>query len=220
MKFTELVRLWKDNPTEYHRMNDCKLDVKLWAISHGVPVPKLYWAGMSNNIPNWLPEQFVLKPNIGHSSRQVYVNPKIEDVHFSRPEMVIIEEYIPTGHIDYKFWMFHGQVITIQVIERSSHRMRFYNELWEPGLVTRKNISLDEKRPKPKSLEDMIHIAKKLSCVYPFFVRIDLFDGPYFCELTYQPNGLYNIDSKADVAIGKIITAGAPICTSRLIRFL
>ncbi|RFA28008.1 hypothetical protein CAI21_13920 [Alkalilimnicola ehrlichii] len=96
-----------------------KLEAKLFAAQHGVPVPALYWFGDQFDAlpPEGLPARFVIKPFRGHSGEGVYPIADgwnqvagtevdwewLRQRYRAKGEPVLIEEYAPTktGAYDY-----------------------------------------------------------------------------------------------------------------------
>ncbi len=94
---------------------------------------------------------------------------------------------------DYKFLCFNGEPLLIHVdVDRfGDHRRNFYDLQWNllPVKLVKKNS--DEKVARPKCLEEMIEVVRKMS--RPFdFVRVDLYDicgKVYAGEMTFYPHG-------------------------------
>ena len=113
---------------------------------------------------------------------------------------VFVEKYMEDEGcedlVDYKFMFFNGECKCIfTCLERRSKtglKLNFYTPQWEILPFTRKypNGSLE---PRPKALEEMLQIAKKLAdYISNAFVRIDLYviNGQiYFGEYTFYPGG-------------------------------
>lgn len=108
--------------------------------------------------------------------------------------LILCEEYLQDksgGLIDYKFICSNGEPKYIQIdIDRyDDHKQKYYdlewNELnWSYGFDKYKG-----EIEKPKNLNEMIEIAKKLSSRFQF-VRVDLYlveNKIYFGELTFSP---------------------------------
>jgi hypothetical protein len=95
---------------------------------------------------------------------------------------VIVEKYIESGNrdtlLDYKFFVFHGEVKYIEVdFDRfSNHTRRIFTREWNVTDIKIK-YPLGEKIEKPTMLDDMIEIAETLGEDFDF-IRVDL----------YQPN--------------------------------
>ena len=115
---------------------------------------------------------------------------------------------------DYKFHCFNGEVEEVMVcIERYSGKPKFFffDKEWNllrynvAGINAPKNFML----PKPKKINEMVNIAKKLSVGFPF-VRVDLYcvnNKIYFGELTFFPQSGYdsNIAEETDLLFGNRI---------------
>ena len=111
---------------------------------------------------------------------------------------IIAEEYISDNNsnelTDYKFFCFNGEPKFIQIDRNrfTNHTRNFYTIDWkyidvEYGCKNDENINLD----KPKFLEDMISLAKKLSIGFAH-VRVDFYFSNgriYFGELTFHHGG-------------------------------
>lgn len=129
---------------------------------------------------------------------------------------IICEELIETHDgmelKDYKIFCFQGQPKFIQVdIDRfSNHKRNIYDLNWnlmdvEILYKREKNIDII----KPNNFDEMIRIAKILSCDFEF-VRVDLYSANcqiYFGELTFTPgNGNETISPKSyDMIWGALI---------------
>lgn len=119
---------------------------------------------------------------------------------------IICEKFISeNGDIpeDYKIYCFNGKPDAILVCKgrflNGSHRAKyyFYDQNWN-YLTYNKGDSIENNPDilKPKNLEEMLEIAKKLSKDF-IFARIDLYniDGKiYFGEITLSPNSGFDPD--------------------------
>lgn len=122
--------------------------------------------------------------------------------------MILCEKFISdNGNVpmDYKVYCFNGVPDVILVCKdrfsKNTHRASYYffDQEWNfqplnKGDDNIKNVDL----PKPKNLDEMIEIAKKLSKDF-VFARIDLYnvDGKiYFGEITLSPNSGFDPDIK------------------------
>lgn len=168
-----------------------------------------------------LPDKFVLKHNLGSSWNAIVKDKSKFDIQTAKknfdkwikinpayinflqtfentPLKIVAEEYVENveGDLyDYKFWCFYGEVKYVQLDRGrfTSHIQQFYTTNWEllnftvePNAKTDSNIFT-----KPKMLDEMIDVAKKLSSEFPF-VRVDLYcveDKIYFGEMTFSPLG-------------------------------
>lgn len=93
--------------------------------------------------------------------------------------------------LDFKFFVFHGSVKTIQVIQRTGKpSQRFYDRSWNPLPVRRPHVVVGEVMERPRQLDEMIEIAEVLGQGFDF-VRVDLFapDDRKVCfgEMTFAP---------------------------------
>lgn len=124
--------------------------------------------------------------------------------------------------IDYKIWCFNGNPESIWACYNRTHNsveVATYDLEWnfhpEYSVFTNHYIRAKQLLPKPKSLQQMLEIAAKLSTGFPE-VRVDLYevDGkPYFGELTFSSNyGMMDfytqqyqeyLGSKVDIENGK-----------------
>lgn len=130
-----------------------------------------------------------LKKNYYYSSREwPYKNVK---------PRIICETFMENSNddlIDYKFFCFNGEVKTILVCSErfSSNGLKetFFNTKWEIQNFKRSNCNISEiKIDKPKNLDQMIVLAKKLS-ENKTFIRVDFYEIKnkiYFGELTFFP---------------------------------
>jgi hypothetical protein len=112
-----------------------------------------------------------------------------------RPRIIVEERLRDEEHgvpLDYKFFVFHGDVEYIQVdYDRfSSHTRRLYDSEWVPQDFTLKH-PLGPETEKPQQLERMIDIAETLAQDFDF-IRVDL----------YQPNGERVVFGELTVAHG------------------
>jgi hypothetical protein len=115
------------------------------------------------------------------------------------------------GIPDYKFYCFNGipRFVHVDMDRFEKHTRNFYDLNWQrlPFSLCYPNNETDAF--KPKCLEEMIHLAEKLSIGLKF-VRVDLYEVQgkvYFGELTFYPgNGLEMFSpSKYDSEIGKYL---------------
>jgi len=125
------------------------------------------------------------------------------------PPKIIIEEYLEGdekyGLLDYKFWCFGGDPAFIDVdFDRfTEHKIGLFNKNWEVLNWSISKWSSDVMLEKPKHLEDMLNIAKKLSEGIPF-CRVDLYyfnQTIYFGEITLCPGGGFEKFSSHEVDV-------------------
>lgn len=142
-----------------------------------------------------------------------YARACIEPHYKKIPRRVIIEKYLEDADriIDYKIHCFHGEPDFILVCGNRSIRVqkRLYSLDWKPidEMVGREK-GTDEFK-KPKQLNQMITISKKLSKDFDF-VRVDLYEIQgkiYFGELTFSPASgvLPNFSEKFLLQKGKLL---------------
>ena len=129
---------------------------------------------------------------------------------------IICEELIKTENggfpYDYKFYCFNGEPDSVMVcIERESGNPKFYffdNE-WNllrynlAGINAPQGFTL----PKPKKMDEMFMLAKKLSSGFPF-IRVDFFcenEKIYFGELTFFPASGFDVNllKETDILFGE-----------------
>lgn len=195
---------WK-NVKQWQRRLSNKHNARQFATKFGCKVPKLYWEGRNIDLFDFssLPENYVIRPTIGHSSnfvfimkngynlfdRNRYTPNQIKDILFKQARSNIylnflIEEFLANedGEIgilkDYKIYCFNGQIACIWVIDRLSPSTGFscfYDENWKQmkTVITKYPQGLCE--DSPACLSEMIEQAKILSKAYEIFVRIDFY---------------------------------------------
>lgn len=118
------------------------------------------------------------------------------ELHYTRIKpRIIIEKYLCDKNgkmpIDYKFYCINGNVKCILVCSERDENLKlsYYNQKWERLDYEKKEWSSKKNIAKPKKLNEMIKIAKKLSKKFPF-VRVDLYcdkEKIIFGELTFTP---------------------------------
>lgn len=115
---------------------------------------------------------------------------------------------------DYKFFCFDGYVDNVMLaMDRNTGDTKFYffDPEWKllrlniRGKNAPKNFTL----PRPKGLDEMLAIARKLSVGMPF-VRVDLYNcngQVYFGEMTFYPQSGFdaNLLPETDDYLGKLI---------------
>ncbi|MDT2808516.1 ATP-grasp fold amidoligase family protein [Vagococcus lutrae] len=106
-------------------------------------------------------------------------------------ELLVDNENLDEEIKDYKFLCFNGQpkYIVYDSDRFSGHKRNIYDLEWNNLDIETDCKRIEESVPKPRRLEDMINIAKKLSSDFPF-VRVDLYyvnEKIYFGELTFYP---------------------------------
>lgn len=106
---------------------------------------------------------------------------------------IICEEFLGSNIYDYKFFCFKGQpkIIQVDVDRFTNHRRVFYDIKWRKQEFSIRYPISERPIEKPKHLNKMIDICKKLSTPFKF-VRVDLYyhaSNIYFGELTFIPGG-------------------------------
>ena len=122
---------------------------------------------------------------------------------------MLVEPFVGEGlalPIDYKLYVFHGEVAAIQVHLDREHRHRWV--LFDRAWKRLSSPSDGDEPPPPASLGEMIAGAEELARNFDF-VRVDLYDtvrGPRFGELTFYPgSGLDRFDPPSlDFALGAL----------------
>lgn len=183
----------------------------------GLHVPRTLWAGtdLLELTSASLPEHWILKPN--HRTGRVYFGQRQPDIgrlstatqSWLRPAeaedlgewayskarpMLLAEELIGTPGSppsDYKFFVFEGDVATVQVDvgRHSMHQRRMYLPDWTPLDVQYAGYALPQVEPPPAGLDRMLAVAAELGSGFDF-IRIDLYDidgSVFFGEFTPYP---------------------------------
>lgn len=116
---------------------------------------------------------------------------------YNLPEPKILVEERLNGNmcgvpLDYKFYVFHGQVEYIHVdFDRYGDRsMRFFDREWNPQNFRKGDYPLGPAISKPARYEEMVNIAETLGEEFKF-IRVDLYhpndERIVFGELTIGP---------------------------------
>ncbi len=204
MQASDPIEKWKDVANWQRKLSN-KYNSREFARKHGCPVPDLYWRGRDIDIINFnnLPDQFVLKPSVGHSSKLVFLmNNKfnlLDNCTYSRKNLTnimaealeknhqlqfLIEEFIRTEQkeykvpVNYKFLTFNGEIAGINVINRIGVKecfMRAYDENWNLMHDISNDFPKGAYQDPPDCLKEMVAYAKKLSRAYEMYVRIDFY---------------------------------------------
>lgn len=116
--------------------------------------------------------------------------------HYSRisPRMIVGEEFLGEGLIDYKFFCFNGEPKYIYVSYDLAHdrqaKIGYYDMNGEPLAIERDDYAHLDVDELPPYFDEM-HDAAKTLCEDFTFVRVDFFataDRFYFAELTFSPS--------------------------------
>lgn len=134
--------------------------------------------------------------------------------HTTDNAVIVAEQYLedpsqPGGIYDYKFLCFDGEpcYVVCDMDRFSHHRRNIYDMEWNNLCVSSDCPCCDENHPRPKMLNEMAEIARRLSKGFPA-VRVDLYlvkDKIYFGEMTFFPWSGYVIFSpdNFDFELGK-----------------
>jgi hypothetical protein len=204
MNADDKIEDWK-NVQYWQRKLSNKHNAREFASKFGCKVAHLIWEGRDVDAIDFtsLPENYVIKPTIGHSSKNVFImknglnlfdkkryqpqeilailKEQLEDnVHLN----FLIEEFLQNEEgkteilKDYKIFCFNGEIACIQVIDRlspSSGFAGFYDENWNQISPVSKNYKSSLFQPPPACINDMLAQAKILSKAYEIFVRLDFY---------------------------------------------
>jgi hypothetical protein len=195
---------WTDCENWQRKLSN-KYNAREFAKMHGCKVPNLFWRGRDIDKVNFdfLPENYVIRPTIGHSCQSVFLMNKnlnlFDNKTYSLDQLkmtlndslsqnqrleYLIEEFLPNENgehkilKDYKIFTFNGRIAAILQINRISPKEGFqscYTEDWQP---LEPLVSTYPKGPyeyPPECLPEMIAGAKKLSKTYKTFVRVDFY---------------------------------------------
>ena len=182
-----------------------KYNARVFAQQFGCRVPQLYWKGRNLQELNFhdLPDQFVIRPTIGHSCKMVFLMDKhmnhMDNCFYSDEQLketmqeaidknpyqeFLIEEFIRSEKgeykipVDYKLSLFNGQLAVIDVINRLSPKTgssSCYDENWNMIECIGKLYQHSAYQAPPACLHEIINWGKKLSRAYEIFVRIDFY---------------------------------------------
>lgn len=172
------------DPDSAWRCCDCwqrtlvsKWNSREFALKHGCRVPKLYWFGRDiDQMPvESFPEQFVIRPILGHTRQGVYVVDGnwewMRNRNFSRRELhadllhklgrqakypLLVEEFVRSEAgeyglpVEYKFHMFGSRIGAVELIERI--------DVGKEGVVT---AHVDEDwQPLPEPLHTLYRMGR------------------------------------------------------------
>lgn len=115
----------------------------------------------------------------------------IKEAYILIEELLINKKNPAAGIEDFKILCFQGEpkYIIVDKDRYTNHKRNFYDTSWNRINVTTDHEQFETPYPKPKNIEKMMEIARKLSEDFPF-VRVDLYDVDgkiYFGELTFYP---------------------------------
>lgn len=201
-----LVNKW--NSREFAQKHGCRVPALYW---RGRRIANVPFAS--------LPARYVVRPVWGTVRTGVHVvadglellrNVPATDVDIRRrlyrehgplaATPLLIEEFVPAEAgegrlpIEYKCHSFGDTIAAVQVIERAGPRtgiQRYYTPRWEsfPDVMDT-NYPLAPPRAPPRSLDEMLGAARRLSKAIGTYMRIDFFDsaeGAVFNEFSSTP---------------------------------
>ncbi len=219
MVASDPIEKWK-NVKNWQRKLSNKYNSREFAKKHNCKVADLYWKGRDINTLQFdnLPEHYVIRPTIGHSSASVFLmNDSVNlmnGITYSKEDIkealikalnenesleFLFEEFLRTESgvykipDDYKFYMFNGEVASVQVINRLGPSKGFttcYNENWQVMENVNTYYPKGEHQQPPECFQEMLQKVKELSKAYEIFVRIDFYatdKGAVFGEFTPTP---------------------------------
>lgn len=155
------------------------------------------------------------------------VAPSTTEFHYAGIKPCIIAEELidfsedindSSSIIDYKFWCFNGKPKYVFTCSNrnemdDSIEISLYDTNWndKSEMLNYTKQCLKQRRPlmKPKSLNEMIHVAEKLAQPFPI-VRVDLYsieERIYFGEMTFTSLGgtMNYFSSKALMEMGNLV---------------
>lgn len=118
-----------------------------------------------------------------------------EWVYRAIPRGLLIEPFVGEAGalpVDYKFYVFAGEVAAVQVhlARERRHRWHLFDPAWRAISAGAGAVDV----PPPRALHEMLAAARTLGRGFDF-VRVDLYDlaaGPRFGELTFYPGSGYD----------------------------
>ncbi|MDO6391452.1 ATP-grasp fold amidoligase family protein [Pontibacter sp. BT731] len=204
MNASDPIEKWKD-VTNWQRKLSNKYNAREFAKKHGCRVPDLYWKGRNIEAIDFskLPEQFVIRPTIGHSSNNVFLMNKnynqMDNKFYSAEEIskvmeaalnkdarleFLIEEFVRDEQgnyvipVNYKIHTFNGEIAGINVLNKVGPRkgtMRAYDENWNMINNIACDLPVAPYQKPPNCIKEIVTHAKILSKAYEIYVRVDFF---------------------------------------------
>ena len=204
MDAEDCIEKWKDVANWQRKLSN-KYNSREFAGKHGCKVAALIWKGRDIDTIDFknLPENYVIRPTIGHSANLVFLMKKDYNLFDKKTYTTaqikeslktaiasndklefLVEEFLKNEQgqneilKDYKVYSFNGEIACIWVINRLSPKSgtgSFYDENWNPLKIVNKIYPNGELEQPPKCLKEMIKQAKILSKAYEIFVRIDFY---------------------------------------------
>ena len=200
-------RWWKEGQTHPLKAIGGKREGQDYMRALGYQVPEVYASlDRITDLPELsdLPPRFVLKPNGGHSAKNVLPVENgcnlidgtpvsrvgiIENLGKESTQHFLVEELLrhydgrPGLPYDYKFSCFGSKITSILVVERNSLTRSRQNRYWFltadwAHMPFRVHTSFYHERdlpPKPDCLDDMFALVRDVGARLNCFVRIDLY---------------------------------------------
>ena len=195
-----------------------KYETYLFCKSLDIPTAELFYYGKIKNYDfSKLPNNYVVKPVDGASSKGVFVMKnninQLDKKEYSVNEIksllkdktCLIEEYINDNNkdvpVDYKVFVIRDSIASISVFHnrkfdknnRIKYDRTFYDENWNmlKELIHVDGVNSYNNMEKPKEVEEIKYISKKIGKIIDTAMRIDFYvdkDGVKLGELTPHPN--------------------------------
>ncbi|RAH14447.1 MAG: hypothetical protein CMB20_003340 [Methanobacteriota archaeon] len=238
-------RWWIEKELHPHKNLAGKIKGPEYVFNAGHKVPTIYHVGdKAESLPKFkkLPERFVIKPTKGWSAKNVFVMVDgvnlLDQKKWKRNQIVksleknseldsndrvklLVEEFLVNWDgvfgipLDYKFFMFGGEIAFCHIIKRLSNTDTSRNLHWYVDenfesigmkIITTQNPET-ELCSKPTCWDDLVSTAKGLGEKLDMFMRIDLYGttrGAVFGEFTPQPHGGRGYTIEADKWLGSL----------------
>ena len=195
---------WKQYK-HWQRLLSNKINSMQFAKMHGCSTPTIYWIGRDVREIDFerLPQQFVIKPSIGHSCQLVFLMNNglnlLDQYYYTREELIlimekalglnsklkfIVQEFLKSDDgvyripLDYKVHTFNGEIARIEVINRVSANtgsVSVFDKDWKRVENLGWRFQNNEDIQPPKCHKDIINQATVLSRAYEIYVRIDFY---------------------------------------------
>ncbi len=125
-----------------------------------------------------------------------YLTTREPNYRYLQPKIIVEEFFSEDGETppkDYKVFCFRGEPGFVQVDSSrfSGHRRNLYDTAWNRIRATLKYPAAEEDDARPRLLEDMLDLARRLSQPFPF-VRVDFYASDSEIrvgELSFTPGG-------------------------------
>ncbi|RVU02451.1 hypothetical protein EOD41_00490 [Mucilaginibacter limnophilus] len=204
MSAEDPIEKWKNVPNWQRKLSN-KYNSREFAKMYGCKVPDLYWKGRDVVNINFykLPQQYVIRPTIGHSCSAVFLMDGdynlFDKTYYTHTEIInclnsylqenpklefLVEEFLTNEQgehkilDDYKIFAFNGKIAAILVINRTSPKTGYQTAYTEDWIQTESLVNSYPEgihQQPPACLDEMIADVKKLSKAYEIFVRVDYY---------------------------------------------